>query len=446
MGGSGGSGGQQYCLRWNNHRSNLLNVFEQLFQSEALTDVTLAVGGTSIKCHKIILAACSGYFRSLFLDNTCPHPIVVFKDIQYAELRAILEFIYRGEVSVAQEHVGALLKAAESLRVKGLYTEEDSTSAMSGLSFEPTSSASLPTNGFHPHHEMASSPHPSAPLPSATSLSFHPTSHSVPSPVTTSVKPATTLPTPTTPFALKRSPTKTPETLMEKEREGSSSSETNPPEEERDDSMIHDTKPIHSPLYNDLKGDLAARGKINRPELKRYRQYTRHDIAAAIDAVRSGMSALQASRLYGVPSRTLYDKVKKLGIVTGRPYRQSIAVAVSLAQQSATGISPRDDDDSLDSGDPRHNASAFHQALGRAAAVAAAAGVVNPLEELGLYFASKRIQTQLPELSELPLPLPAPIDLSQGYERMLRGDAATPHSVADSGVVEKSELIAEKTA
>ena len=115
----GGSGGQQYCLRWNNHRSNLLTVFEQLFQSEALTDVTLAVGGTSIKCHKIVLAACSGYFRSLFLDNNCPHPIVVFKDIQYPELRAILEFIYRGEVSVAQEHVGALLKAAESLRVKG---------------------------------------------------------------------------------------------------------------------------------------------------------------------------------------------------------------------------------------------------------------------------------------------------------------------------------------
>jgi hypothetical protein len=31
-----------------------------------------------------------------------------------------------------------------------------------------------------------------------------------------------------------------------------------------------------------------------------------------------GMSALQASRKYGVPSRTLYDKVKKMGIVTGR--------------------------------------------------------------------------------------------------------------------------------
>lgn len=44
---------------------------------------------------------------------------------------------------------------------------------------------------------------------------------------------------------------------------------------------------------------------------------------SAIDAVRNGMSALQAARKYGVPSRTLYDKVKKLGITTSRPFRRS---------------------------------------------------------------------------------------------------------------------------
>jgi len=38
----------------------------------------------------------------------------------------------------------------------------------------------------------------------------------------------------------------------------------------------------------------------------------------AIQAVREGMSALQASRKYGLPSRTLYDKVRKLNITTGR--------------------------------------------------------------------------------------------------------------------------------
>lgn len=56
-----------------------------------------------------------------------------------------------------------------------------------------------------------------------------------------------------------------------------------------------------------------------KPEWKRYKQYTRNDILAAIECVKNGMSALQASRKYGVPSRTLYDKVKKMGITTGRP-------------------------------------------------------------------------------------------------------------------------------
>lgn len=43
---------------------------------------------------------------------------------------------------------------------------------------------------------------------------------------------------------------------------------------------------------------------------------------SAIEAVRTGMSALQAARKYGVPSRTLYDKVKKLGITTSRPFKR----------------------------------------------------------------------------------------------------------------------------
>lgn len=61
-----------------------------------------------------------------------------------------------------------------------------------------------------------------------------------------------------------------------------------------------------------------------KPEWKRYKQYTRADILSAIECVRNGMSALQASRKFGVPSRTLYDKVKKLGITTARPMNRTI--------------------------------------------------------------------------------------------------------------------------
>jgi len=60
-----------------------------------------------------------------------------------------------------------------------------------------------------------------------------------------------------------------------------------------------------------------------KPEWKRYKQYTRQDILSAIEAVRTGMSANQASTMYGVPSRTLYDKVKKLGITKNRPVKRA---------------------------------------------------------------------------------------------------------------------------
>ena len=89
---------QLFCLRWNNHQSNLLSVFDQLLQVsqererverqilmvyllqvEAFCDVTLAVEGASLKCHKMVLAACSTYFQNLFMENTCKHPIVFLK-------------------------------------------------------------------------------------------------------------------------------------------------------------------------------------------------------------------------------------------------------------------------------------------------------------------------------------------------------------------------------
>lgn len=115
---------QQYCLRWNNHRSNLLTVFDELLQNEAFTDVTLACeGGSPIKCHKMVLAACSPYFQNLFTDLPCKHPVVVLKDVKYSEIKAILEYMYRGEVNVAQDQLAALLKVAEALKVKGLVEE-----------------------------------------------------------------------------------------------------------------------------------------------------------------------------------------------------------------------------------------------------------------------------------------------------------------------------------
>merc|ERR1719150_3025548 len=70
--------------------------------------------------------------------------------------------------------------------------------------------------------------------------------------------------------------------------------------------------------YNEKMEGIAGYVPTQRLEWKRYKQYTRNDIMAAIEEVKKGKSALQVSKKFNIPSRTLYDKVKKMGITTGR--------------------------------------------------------------------------------------------------------------------------------
>lgn len=111
---------QQFCLRWNNYQSNLTSVFDQLLQNEAFVDVTLACDGRSIKAHKMVLSACSPYFQTLFSTTPCQHPIVIMRDVNWFELKSIVDFMYKGEINVSQEQIGPLLRIAEMLKVRGL--------------------------------------------------------------------------------------------------------------------------------------------------------------------------------------------------------------------------------------------------------------------------------------------------------------------------------------
>ena len=53
------------------------------------------------------------------------HPIVFLRDVRFHEIKALLEFMYRGEVSVDQENLSSLLKVAEGLKIKGLAEVSD---------------------------------------------------------------------------------------------------------------------------------------------------------------------------------------------------------------------------------------------------------------------------------------------------------------------------------
>jgi len=115
-----GTNAQQFCLKWNNHQANMLSVFDRLLSNKSLVDVTIGCEGRQVKAHKVVLSACSPFFENLFTENPCKHPIVILKDIRYADLKALVEFMYKGEVNVVQEQLPTLLKTAEALKIKGL--------------------------------------------------------------------------------------------------------------------------------------------------------------------------------------------------------------------------------------------------------------------------------------------------------------------------------------
>jgi len=111
----------QFCLKWNNYQASLTNAFKSLLENEDFVDMTLSAGGKTLKAHKVVLSACSSYFKQL-LKGLSPwqHPVLVLRDVPFVDLYTILEFIYMGEVNIAQGDLQSFLKTAEVLQIKGL--------------------------------------------------------------------------------------------------------------------------------------------------------------------------------------------------------------------------------------------------------------------------------------------------------------------------------------
>ena len=97
------------------------NVFREMREGQELFDVTLACDdGTYLEAHRIVLAACSTFFRNILRQNPHQHPLIYLKGVTFTDLQSVLNFMYHGEVNIAQEELNSFLSVAEDLKVKGL--------------------------------------------------------------------------------------------------------------------------------------------------------------------------------------------------------------------------------------------------------------------------------------------------------------------------------------
>ena len=59
----GSSEGEALCLKWNDYTSHLSMGFQDMRKNEDFFDVTLITEDGEIRCHKLVLGACSPHFR-----------------------------------------------------------------------------------------------------------------------------------------------------------------------------------------------------------------------------------------------------------------------------------------------------------------------------------------------------------------------------------------------
>ena len=112
---------EKLCLQWNDFNENVEKAVANLRQDSDFNDVTLvSEDGQNVEAHKVILAASSPFFNDMLVKNKHNHPLVYMRGVKAENLKAMVDFMYKGEASVSQESLDSFLALASELKLKGL--------------------------------------------------------------------------------------------------------------------------------------------------------------------------------------------------------------------------------------------------------------------------------------------------------------------------------------
>ena len=112
---------KKFSLKWIDFKSTVSKSFGILRQEKDFFDVTLVSDDErQIPAHKLVLSACSDFFKSILRNNSHSHPLLYLSGIHSTNLSLILDYIYQGEVQISQEHLNSFLEVAQKLKIEGL--------------------------------------------------------------------------------------------------------------------------------------------------------------------------------------------------------------------------------------------------------------------------------------------------------------------------------------
>ena len=118
------SSSEKFCLKWNEFEKNISLSVREFKDEKDFYDVTIAVEDKQVEAHKIVISACSPFFKNVLKMHHHTSPLLYLKGVRYKDMVGLLDFMYYGEVNVAQADINTFLAAAEELQIKGLTQKE----------------------------------------------------------------------------------------------------------------------------------------------------------------------------------------------------------------------------------------------------------------------------------------------------------------------------------
>ena len=112
-------------MKWENFGKNIAQNYKQLRLQDDFYDVTLVSDDLQkVSAHKLVLSACSQYFKTILTDSKHQHPMLCLDGIDSQQLNNVLDYIYNGEIEISHEHLSKFLQIAQKLQLDGLIPED----------------------------------------------------------------------------------------------------------------------------------------------------------------------------------------------------------------------------------------------------------------------------------------------------------------------------------
>jgi hypothetical protein len=100
------------------HAGVFLRNLHKIYKERKLCDVSLVVGSNEIQTHRVVLAANSAYFYTMFTGDLLESSSrkVVLKEVDYGALKLLIDYCYTSVIDFNTSNVESLLKTAHLLQ------------------------------------------------------------------------------------------------------------------------------------------------------------------------------------------------------------------------------------------------------------------------------------------------------------------------------------------